>query len=269
MNSSVQNIIKGAVDFHVHASPSIKEEQMDVLEVARAAYEFELGGFVYKSEDHPTAALASILKQMYPGLKIIGSLVLNDSIGGINPSAIEISARLGAKVVWIPPLKPRLYPEKQCVLFTNDGSLSKESLNALEIIGSHEMTLVSCLTSLPETITLFNEAKRRGVKRMVANNAHGTMSIEDQREIASHGAYLEYTFLSCMPSHAKINPKKMTRDIQSVGIDKCIVATGFGQWLNPPPAEGLRMAIAALLDSGLSEQQVSILVKENPKSLVD
>lgn len=269
MNISVQNIINGAVDFHVNGSPSVKEQRMDVLEIARAAYELELGAFIYKSEDHPTAALATILAQIYPGLRIIGSIVLNETIGGINPSSVEVSARLGAKVVWVPASKTDGSQLKQCVLYTNDGILSDDALNTLEIIASHEMTLVSELTSTSETINLFNEANRRGVKRMVASNAHGTMSIEDQREISSCGAYVEYTFLSLMPSIGKMSPEEMSQGIQSVGVDKCIVATGFGQWLNPPPAEGLRMAIAMLLHSGLNEDQVSMLVKETPKSLID
>ena len=60
----------------------------------------------------------------------------------------------------------------------------------------------------------------------------------------------------------------MIRAIEAIGVEKCIVTTGFGQWFNPLPAEGLRMAIATLLHFGLNANQVSTLVKENPKSLL-
>ena len=256
MNTIVQEIMKGSVDLHVKGSPGISEERMDILEIARSAYESEIESFVYRSDSHPTAATSSIMQQMYPELNIIGSIVLNETVGGINPSAVEASIQHDAKVVWIPPSAAK------------EGILSENLLKTLEVIASHEMTLISELTSPSETITLFSEAKKRGVSRMVAGNVVGSLSVQDQLEISSHDAYVEYPFLSCMPTVGKISAIEMIRAIEAVGVEKCIVTTGFGQWFNPLPAEGLRMAIATLLHFGLNANQVSTLVKENPKSLL-
>tara|TARA_B100000686_G_scaffold326831_1_gene385085 strand:- start:291 stop:1040 length:750 start_codon:yes stop_codon:yes gene_type:complete len=248
--------MKGSVDLHVKGSPGISEQRMDVLEIARSAYESEIESFVYRSDSHPTAATSSIMQQMYPELNIIGSIVLNETVGGINPSAVEASIQHDAKVVWIPPSAAK------------EGILSENLLKTLEVIASHEMTLISELTSPSETITLFREAKKRGVSRMVAGNVVGSLSVQDQLEISSHDAYVEYPFLSCMPTVGKISAMEMIRAIEAVGVEKCIVTTGFGQWFNPLPAEGLRMAIATLLHFGLNANQVSTLVKENPKSML-
>ena len=256
MNTIVQEIMKGSVDLHVKGSPGISEERMDILEIARSAYESEIESFVYRSDSHPTAATSSIMQQMYPELNIIGSIVLNETVGGINPSAVEASIQHDAKVVWIPPSAAK------------EGILSENLLKTLEVIASHEMTLISELTSPSETITLFSEAKKRGVSRMVAGNVVGSLSVQDQLEISSHDAYVEYPFLSCMPTVGKISAMEMIRAIEAVGVEKCIVTTGFGQWFNPLPAEGLRMAIATLLHFGLNANQVSTLVKENPKSML-
>ena len=256
MNTIVQEIMKGSVDLHVKGSPGISEERMDILEIARSAYESEIESFVYRSDSHPTAATSSIMQQMYPELNIIGSIVLNETVGGINPSAVEASIQHDAKVVWIPPSAAK------------EGILSENLLKTLEVIASHEMTLISELTSSSETMTLFSEAKKRGVSRMVAGNVVGSLSVQDQIEISSHDAYVEYPFLSCMPTVGKISAMEMIRAIEAVGVEKCIVTTGFGQWFNPLPAEGLRMAIATLLHFGLNANQVSTLVKENPKSML-
>ncbi len=256
MNTIVQEIMKGSVDLHVKGSPGISEERMDILEIARSAYELEIESFVYRSDSHPTAATSSIMQQMYPELNIIGSIVLNETVGGINPSAVEASIQHDAKVVWIPPSAAK------------EGILSENLLKTLEVIASHEMTLISELTSPSEIITLFSEAKKRGVSRMVAGNVIGSLSVQDQLEISSHDAYVEYSFLSCMPTVGKISAIEMIRAIEAIGVEKCIVTTGFGQWFNPLPAEGLRMAIATLLHFGLNANQVSTLVKENPKSLL-
>ena len=84
MNTIVQEIMKGSVDLHVKGSPGISEEKMDILEIARSAYESEIGSFVYRSDSHPTAATSSIMQQMYPDLNIIGSIAVPSVISAVN-----------------------------------------------------------------------------------------------------------------------------------------------------------------------------------------
>ena len=56
MNERIEEILRGSYDLHVHAAPDASQERrMDALEVARCAYEAEMGGFVLKSHDYNTA----------------------------------------------------------------------------------------------------------------------------------------------------------------------------------------------------------------------
>ena len=81
-------------------------------------------------------------------------------------------------------------------------------------------------------------------------------------------AFLEYAFLDCMPSAGSTTPHKLAESIRRVGVDNCVISTKFGQWMNPPPVEGMRMAIAALLDVGMTTNEVEKLVKTNPLTLI-
>ena len=47
-----------------------------------------------------------------------------------------------------------------------------------------------------------------------------------------------------------------------------MLTTDFGQWLNPVPAEGMRMAIAELLNVGMKPEELISLTRENPINLV-
>ena len=246
---------------------------MDALETARYAYEAEMSGFVLKSHEYPTAPLAYVLNQMYPGLHVAGAIALNRSVGGLNPDAVEVSAKLGARVVWMPTFDADAWLSRTGrgpgIAITDDGGhLKSEVGDILDIIKKHDMVLASGHVSPTEAITLFREAKDKGITRMIATHPGGIATMDEHREMASLGAYLEHTFLSCMPDRARLSVAELAATIRELGTERCVVTTDFGQWMNPPAAEGMRMAISALLGSGMEPSEVSMLVKDNPNGLI-
>ena len=273
MNEQIEEILRGAYDLHVHAAPDGRQQRrMDALEVARCAYEAEMGGFVLKSHDYNTAPLTYALNQMYPGLSVFGAIALNRSVGGINPDAVQVAADLGAQVVWMPTFtadfRQRGRDSEGIRVADDDGNLCDGVHEVLEIIAAADMTLASGHISPAEAIALFKAARAQGVQRMIATHPDGVATLEEQQKMIALGAYAEYPFLACMPSHARRTPQQFVEMIRSLGVGNCIVTTDFGQWQNPPPAEGMRMAIAALLDAGMTSDEVTTLVKGNTAQLV-
>ena len=273
MNEQIEEVLRGSYDLHVHAAPDgSQQRRMDALEVARCAYEAEMGGFVLKSHDYNTAPLTYALNQMYPGLNVFGSITLNRSVGGINPDAVQVAADLGAKVVWMPTNSADFRQRElggEGIRLTNEiGTLGDDVHEVLEIVAANDMTLASGHISPKEAIALFAAARTKGVRRMVASHADGVATVEEQRRMIALGAYPEFTFLACMPAWARMTLKHLAETIRNLGVGNCVVTTGFGQWQNPPPAEGMRMAIAALLDAGLTSSEVTTLVKHNTVQLL-
>ena len=86
--------------------------------------------------------------------------------------------------------------------------------------------------------------------------------------MTAKGALVELTMLACMPSFGLMTLEAIVGTVRSLGAQCCVVTTDFGQLVNPPPAEGMRMAIAGLLDAGLTPSEVETLVKTNPRHLV-
>lgn len=275
MNELVEEILKGCYDLHVHAGPDpYLQRRMDALETARHAYEAEMAGFVLKSHDYPTAPLAYALNRMYPGLDVAGSITLNLAIGGLNPQAVRVAAKLDARVVWMPTFDADFYLKRQGrgtgIRLTDDtGGLLASVHEILDIMSEQDMVLASGHVSPTEAITLFNEASAHGIKRMIATHPGNVASLDEQRQMVGLGAYLEYTYLSCMPSRASTTPGELVERLRTLGVDRCVVTTDFGQWMNPPPAEGMRMAISTLLDAGMKPEEVSTLVKLNPAQLLE
>ena len=273
MNEQIEEILRGAYDLHVHAAPDGRQQRrMDALEVARCAYEAEMGGFVLKSHDYNTAPLTYALNQMYPGLSVFGAIALNRSVGGINPDAVQVACDLGAQVVWMPTFTADFWQRGRggegIRVADDDGNLCDGVHEVLEIIAAADMTLASGHISPTEAIALFKAARAQGVQRMIATHPDGVATLEEQQKMIALGAYQEYTFLACMPSRTRRTPQQFVETIRSLGVSNCIVTTDFGQWQNPPPAEGMRMAIAALLDAGMTSDEVTTLVKGNTAQLV-
>src|SRR6185503_20109831 len=101
-SSRARELVRGGVDVHVHIAPDVVERRIDDVGLARRCEEVGLAGFIMKSHYTSTAERASVVRGVVPGIAALGALVLNRAIGGMNPLAVEIAAREGARVVWMP-----------------------------------------------------------------------------------------------------------------------------------------------------------------------
>lgn len=269
-NQAIEEILRGSFDLHVHAGPdSMHARRLDALDTARAAQEAEMGGFVLKSHEYPTAPLARLLSRVYPGLSVVGSIALNIQVGGLNPHAVETAVGNGARVVWMPTHSARARGAATGIAILDDrGRPLPEVREVLEVVAGRDMVLASGHISPVEAVALFEAAREAGVSRMLATHPAGTASVEQLRQMVAAGAYIEHTFLSCMPTRGRTAPEELVASIRRHGVDGSVVTTDFGQPANPPPAEGMRMAIATLLDAGMTADEVSRLVKANPMELL-
>src|SRR5690554_1830154 len=102
MNS--KELLAGMIDFHVHPGPDAHSRVADAYEIAFLANRFEMKGIVLKHHDTSTSHIADILSKQFPKLNIVGGLCLEGVTGGINPRAVEVAIRSGAKIIWMPSL---------------------------------------------------------------------------------------------------------------------------------------------------------------------
>ena len=94
--------IKGAVDVHVHSEPDLFPRIADDVGVARHAASLGLRAISLKCHSERTTSRAYLAQQLVPGIQVVGGIVLNRAVGGINPAAVESALQLGARHVWMP-----------------------------------------------------------------------------------------------------------------------------------------------------------------------
>src|SRR5439155_7550153 len=98
----IPDFLEGAVDLHVHSSPDIDPRRFDDIDLAREAARAGLGAVLIKSHQNSTVERAWLVSKVVPGIQVFGGLVLNETVGGLNPSAVRLALALGAKQIWMP-----------------------------------------------------------------------------------------------------------------------------------------------------------------------
>ena len=277
--SNADRLLEGAMDIHVHCGPDPRVERRgSAIDVAQQAREMGMLGMVLKSHEFPTSQMAYTASQAVPGITLIGGVALDLEVGGLNPLAVESTAKVGGRVVWMPTYSARADRQANGLdggiyLLDDQGKLLPEVFSVLEVIKSHDMVLATGHISTQESMALVSEARGMGIERVVVT--HGTtmsfwtgMTVEDMKQLASMGAYIEHCLHVMMPLTHRLPPKELAKTIMSIGPESCIISSDFGQDFHPMPAEGLRMGIATLLQSGMEEVEVGMLVKDNPCRLL-
>jgi len=167
-------------DLHVHAAPSLLPRHGNDAQTAAAEHAAGFDTVVLKAHEGSTVERAAAL-----GAGVYGGIVLNSPVGGANPDAVEVAARLGGRVVWMPTVSapnhklgaasPELSVhrgfELRAVPIVDDaGHLLPAWHDVLDVVAAHDLLLASGHLSATETVLLFTEARRRGVQRLLVNH---------------------------------------------------------------------------------------------------
>jgi len=277
--SNADRLMEGAMDIHVHFAPDPKVERRgSAIDVAQQAKDMGMRGLVLKSHEYPTHPVAYTASQVVPDITLIGGIALDYEVGGLNPAAVESTAKMGGRVVWMPTYSARADHERKGLnggisLLDDKGQLVPEVFAILEQVKAHDMVLATGHISTAESMALVAEARNHGINRVVVTHATtmafwNGMTVEEMKTLASMGAYIEHCLHVMMPLTNRMPPKELAETMSAIGLENCIVSSDFGQDFHPMPAEGLRMGVATLLQAGMEEVEVGLLVKDNPSRLL-
>jgi len=277
--SAIDRLIEGSIDVHVHFGPDpLVERRADAMETAQRAKEMGMRGLVLKSHQYSTAPLAYAVSRIVPGLEVMGGLCLDVEVGGLNPMAVEATARLGGKVVWMPTFSAEADRKRHGVgggiaLIDEQGHLRPEVYSILETVKHYDLVLATGHISPRESMTLVEQANQLGLNRIVVTHAShiyhwAGMTVEQMKRMAEMGALIEHCAFVMHPLRLNMSAKDLAAMIREIGAENCIFSTDYGQDFSPIAPEGFRMGIAALLEQGLEEVEVGLMVKDNPARLL-
>ncbi|MGH8985275.1 MAG: DUF6282 family protein [Acidimicrobiia bacterium] len=275
--------LTGAADLHCHFGPDAhRERSVDALEAARDAASAGHAAVVLKSHDYPTAALATIVDRVVDGVYVFGGICCDREVGGVNPAAVETALRIGAKVVWLPTLSsyqdqlngvgPALgIPGPGLSVVDEGGELLPETLAVLDLVAEHDAILATGHVTREEHVAVTRAFGARGkvlVTHALEELAGPNLSVEECVQLADLGATIELCALTCIGALATRAPADMVAAARAIGVERCTLATDYGQAANERPAVGFQTYADALVDDGLDAADVRRMACTNPLALL-
>jgi len=281
MTDAADELIRGAIDMHCHHGPDPhRRRSVDAEEAAREADAIGMRALVLKSHAYPTGPIAILMQKQVARLRVFGGICCDFEVGGLNPAAVEVALRTGARVVWMPtfssiPDRRKLHlPGPGIALLDERGRPVSPLHEILRLAREHDAVVATGHVDLPELFALADACRALGVK-LVMTHALETQVGADHTlahavEMAERGALIEFTYLTCMPGGfaATHDPLTFAHAMRAVGPGRAIMSTDFGQDRSPHPAIGMRLFIDEMMRAGISPGQIDLMARRNPARLL-
>lgn len=288
----MMELLKGAYDLHVHSAPDVVERRFDDIDLAGRYSACGMKGFAIKSHQLCTAGRAALIRKMFPGFQAVGTVTLNNAMGGLNPMAVEMAARMGAKICWFPTVDsyneydflnrnqdiPQPYGavadsktlKRERITVLEGEKLKDVVYDIFEVIKSHNMVLATGHLSPAESLLLIREAGKYGVRKMVVT--HGDypatfMNLDIQKECVKSGAFIEHNYLQIATGESSY--ETAVGQIREVGSGHTVICSDGGQTTSIPPDQAIENYCRKLLEMGFSEEDVRRIFVENTAYLVE
>jgi len=269
--------LSGVIDLHAHCDPDTTPRSINALDLAKLAREHGMRAIVLKNHQEPTAAMAYLVREAVPGINVFGGIVLNRSVGGINPVAVEHMASLKGgwgRIVWMPTAdaENQVRSSKQrrpFVAVSRAGALLPEVTQVIQLIAKRNLILATGHCSAEEDLMLVREARRAGVKPIIVTHPSippVSMSIPQMKEAAAEGAYLEFVYHALLPPEASIDEYVAT--IRAVGPEHCVISSDLGRAGDPTHADGLLAFFRLLLEHGFTQADIDRMARDNPAKVL-
>jgi len=296
----MREILQGFIDMHCHNGPSNVNRLFDTGQFAVEADKAGYRAFITKDHYFPSMMTAMQANSLLDGkvkTKAYGSLILNNSVGGICLKAVDAACALDVKYVSLPTIsaanhiayyegkdftgsKGMILDEEPIYMIDKKGDLTQDVEALLQFLSKLENApvLATGHGSRDEQDAVVRRANELGVAVLVNHPYYGfDVRVEDLVRWAGLGAYIELTAVTFtrpedspgQPEDFKGNHAFMEKLFSDIKMEKFVLDSDMGQRIFESPVEGVYSFIQILMnDYHLTEQDINLMGKETPAKLM-
>jgi hypothetical protein len=280
--------LQGAIDLHVHCAPSFFTRWGDGLDLMRACEHAGMAAVLLKAHEGSTVAEAAVLNRLST-LEVVGGVVLNRYVGGINPAAAEAALRLGGRCIWFPTMdadahakafgSTGAYPSQRggiesatgIRVLDDEGELVQTARDVLALAAEHDALVATGHLDGGEIRALLSTAREAGVQRFLVQHPSFTvpgLGISELEPLVEQGAVVELTYLNVSPLWRTSTVEQGAEILARLGGEAVILSSDAGQAHNPSPPEALRSFAQALHEHGIAESELAKTLRDTPRRLL-
>ena len=295
MDKKIKQIIKSAIDLHFHIGPEIIPRKYNDIQKLIKNQKGKIAGMALKNHFYPTSLFINQFSD-FNDFTLIGSIVLNNFVGGFNPEAVYAASIISKSpiIVWFPTIDADNFLSKSkfeipwewvkkkdfqarrsktikgISVFDKKRQLTKESISVLKMIKKTSSILATGHISWQESKKLVETALAIGVKKIIITHPiyqRINMPIKTQKYLASLGCFIETCY--SMYSIDKISIKKITNQIREIGEDKMIITSDVGQNFSENPNLALEKFARLLIGERIGINQLKKMLIDNPNQIIN
>lgn len=275
--ADLPDFLEGAVDLHVHSAPDVDARRFNDIELAREAARARMRAILIKSHQNSTVERAWLVSRCVPEVQVFGGLVLNETIGGLNPAAVRLAVSMGAKQVWMPTRSARNHRRYEnlpggITSLDESGKLLPVAEEILQILAGSGCILGTGHLSPEETFALIDRACVLGGLKVLVTHPEWPPtfhSVVQQKALLARG---NVTFERCFVSTTRrcgfVPFETIEQAIMETGVEHTVLSTDLGQPDTPAPVDGLRQFAARLRSTGFSVDDIRQMMQSNPARLL-
>lgn len=288
--------LQGAVDSHVHCCPHINDRTVSVFDATRQAAAAGMKGLGLMDVFANGSGLAALaMRELgHLGVDVFGGIVLEPYVGGLSARVVATALDMGygpgtgARFVSLPCHHTKMVAEAEgrspayvasCLSIPESGPIPDPLPEIMELVASRDVVFNTGHVTGPECVRVVEEAARRGCRRILCPASYydpPTVS-----ELAGLGAFVEFAFF--VMSHATqigqtmidaekhrfaaVNLEAVAANIEAAGPANVVLSSDSGSYVLPPPVEALREWLVMVASTGVSEDDVRVMVADNPGRL--
>src|SRR5579871_2862940 len=289
-------LVAGGYDLHTHIGPDVMNRRIEDVELAWRFAEAGLAGFALKSHYTSTAERATVVGRVVPETRVVGTLTLNQAVGGMNALAVEIAAREGARIVWMPtvdspaesagrvapapgqhvPLWARIQHElreaglaiEPVEVTDPSGEVLPATRDVLRTIARHGLVLATAHLGRDDAFAVVDAAFAEGVEHVVVTHPEFTcqdFSIEDQVALVERGCLVERCLST--PLSGKTSFEHVFDGVRAVGLENNFFSSDFGNPDYPPVEQGLAIWADKLLEAGFGDDEIRTMIVDGSRKV--
>lgn len=285
-------LLAGAVDLHRHGYPEISlgsGPPLDDAEDLRLCAEAGMHGVVMKSHVWPTVGRTHLLGEQVDDLQVYGSITLNSGSGGLSPAMVELAARQGARVVYLPTwssandrtrcgisgvigselTRSSLADTPELAVLDAHGRLLPELVDCLAVAEHFGMLVYTGHLAAHEALAVAESGLAAGRLVFSHPESHSIGATpEETVAVADAGACIEITAVGIYPQIARTTPAALAEVVAAVGTDRCVLTSDYFFSWSPPSTRMLTDLADGLVASGVDRDGVRAMLVDTPRRLL-